>query len=190
MLKVKVVLGSTRKGRHGEKVGNYVKALALQEPHWDVEYLDLQTFDLPMYAEATSPSFRENTDSLPENVQEWSKKIAEADAYIIITPEYNHGYPAPLKNAIDWLFAEWNRKPVAFVSYGAVSGGLRAVEQLRQVVAELHMVSVRAQVLFPMVWEAFTEDGQVKNKETDVRVKHLFEELSWWGIALKEARRK
>ena len=190
MLKVKVILGSTREGRHGEKVGEYIKALAATEPNWDVEYVDLKTLDLPLYAEPVSPSFRENIDSLPPVAQEWSRKIEEADAYIIITPEYNHGYPAPLKNAVDWLFKEWNRKAVAFVSYGAMLGGVRAVEQLRQVVAELHMVSTRGQVVVPMVWEAFAENGQPKDAAMESRVRSVFTELSWWGNALKVAREK
>lgn len=188
MLKVKVIMGSTREGRNGGKVGEYIASMAATEPGWEVEYLDLKSINLPMFAEAVSPSFRESLDGLPEVVQEWSKKIEEADAYVIVTPEYNHGYPAPLKNAIDWLFKEWNRKPVGFVSYGALLAGGRAVEQLRQVVAELHMTSVRAQVLFPAVWEAFTENGQPKDPATEERVRGMFKELSWWGEALKVAR--
>ncbi|TXI34164.1 MAG: NADPH-dependent oxidoreductase [Candidatus Moraniibacteriota bacterium] len=188
MLKVKVIMGSTREGRHGGKVGEYIQSLASTEAGWEAEYLDLKALNLPMYAEAVSPSFRESLAGLPEVVQEWSRKIEEADAYIIVTPEYNHGYPAPLKNAIDWLFKEWNRKPVAFVSYGALLAGGRAVEQLRQVVAELHMTSIRAQVLFPAVWEAFDESGEPKDKATENRVRGLFKELTWWGNALKVAR--
>lgn len=190
MLKVKIIMGSTREGRNGGKVGEYVQGVAATEPGWEVEYLDLKTLDLPMYADAVSPSFRESLDGLPEVIKEWSRKIEEADAYIIVTPEYNHGYPAPLKNTIDWLFKEWNRKPVAFVSYGALLAGGRAVEQLRQVVAELHMTSVRAQVLFPAVWEAFDTNGQPKDLATDERVRGMFRELSWWGEALKTAREK
>ncbi len=190
MLKVKIIMGSTREGRNGGKVGEYVQGVAATEPGWEVEYLDLKTLDLPMYADAVSPSFRESLDGLPEVIKEWSRKIEEADAYIIVTPEYNHGYPAPLKNAIDWLFKEWNRKPVAFVSYGALLAGGRAVEQLRQVVAELHMTSVRAQVLFPAVWEAFDTNGQPKDPATEERVRGMFRELSWWGNALKGAREK
>lgn len=190
MLKVKIIMGSTREGRHGGKVGNYVHSLATTEAGWDAEYLDLKEINLPMYAEAVSPSFRESIDDLPEEVQRWSKKIAEADAYIIVTPEYNHGYPAPLKNAIDWLFKEWNKKPVAFVSYGALLAGGRAVEQLRQVVVELHMTSARAQVLFPAVWEVFLENGQPKDPATEERVRNMFKELSWWGEVLKVGREK
>lgn len=190
MLKVKIIMGSTREGRNGGKVGEYIQSVAATEPSWEVEYLDLKTLDLPMYADAVAPSFRESLDGLPEVIKEWSHSIEEADAYIIVTPEYNHGYPAPLKNAIDWLFKEWNRKPVAFVSYGALLAGGRAVEQLRQVVAELHMTSIRAQVLFPAVWEAFDTNGQPKDPATEERVRGMFRELSWWGNALKEAREK
>lgn len=190
MLKVKIIMGSTREGRNGGKVGEYIQGVAATEPGWEVEYLDLKTLDLPMYADAVSPSFRESLDGLPEVIKEWSHSIEEADAYVIVTPEYNHGYPAPLKNAIDWLFKEWNRKPVAFVSYGALLAGGRAVEQLRQVVAELHMTSIRAQVLFPAVWEAFDTNGQPKDPATEERVRGMFRELSWWGNALKEAREK
>lgn len=190
MLKVKVIMGSTREGRNGGRVGEYIQSVAAIEADWEVEYLDLKALDLPMYADAVSPSFRESLDGLPEEVKEWSRKIEEADAFVIVTPEYNHGYPAPLKNAIDWLFKEWNRKPVAFVSYGALLAGGRAVEQLRQVVAELHMTSIRAQVLFPAVWEAFDTNGQPKDPATEERVRGMFRELSWWGNALKVAREK
>lgn len=190
MLKVKIIMGSTREGRNGARVGEYIQSVAATESDWEVEYLDLKTLDLPMYAEAVSPSFRESLDGLPEVVKKWSHSIEEADAYIIVTPEYNHGYPAPLKNAIDWLFKEWNRKPVAFVSYGALLAGGRAVEQLRQVVAELHMTSVRTQVLFPAVWEAFDANGQPKDSATEERVRGMFRELTWWGNALKDARQK
>ena len=183
-------MGSTREGRNGGKVGEYIQSIAATEPNWEVEYLDLKEINLPMFAETVSPSFRESIDGLPEVAKEWSRKIEEADAYIIVTPEYNHGYPAALKNAIDWLFKEWNRKPVGFVSYGALLAGGRAVEQLRQVVAELHMTSIRAQVLFPAVWEAFTENGQPKDPATEERVRSMFKELSWWGEALKAAREK
>lgn len=188
MLKVKVIMGSTREGRNGDKVGKYIKQLAEKEAEWEVEYLDLKTINLPMFAEAVTPSTRESVELLPESIQAWSRKIKEADAYVIVTPEYNHGYPAPLKNAIDWLFAEWHKKPVAFVSYGAMLGGGRAVEQLRPVMAELHMMSVRAQVLIPAVWEAFAEDGQPKDTAMEQRVRNMFAELSWWGRALQVAR--
>jgi NAD(P)H-dependent FMN reductase len=105
MLNVAIILGSTREGRQGEKVGRYIRSLAATESGWRVEYLDLKVLNLPMYADAVSPSFRKSLEGLPASVQEWSQKIETADAYIIITPEYNHGY-SPIKTLIGFSRVE------------------------------------------------------------------------------------
>ena len=117
------------------------------------------------------------------------QRIAAADAFLVVTPEYNHGYPAPLKSLIDSVGQEWHAKPVAFVSYGGVSGGLRAVEQLRLVFAELNAVSVRDSVSFPGAWEQFDGSGQLVHPERHKRsMTAMLHRLHWWAVALGKAR--
>jgi NAD(P)H-dependent FMN reductase len=116
-------------------------------------------------------------------------RLAVADAFIIITPEYNHSFPAPLKTAIDWYSKEWRARPVAFVAYGGNAGGFRAVEQLRQVFAELHSVTVRNAVGFTMVWEHFDEAGRVRDSARHEKAAGaMLDQLAWWGQALKDGR--
>lgn len=125
--------------------------------------------------------------ALPEGTAQ--ERIAGCDAFVIVTPEYNHGYPAPLKSLIDSVGAEWHAKPVAFVSYGGVSGGLRAVEQLRLVFAELHAVTVRDSVSFAGAWEQFDSSGALRNPERAERsMQTMLARLRWWAQALRAAR--
>ena len=119
---------------------------------------------------------------------EWSEKVARAYGYALVTPEYNHGYPAPpLKNALDHLFSEWNRKPIGFVSYGASGGGLRAVEQLRQVAIELKMAPVRRRVAIPRVWEALDGSGVPRDPQVTEQARALLDEMAWWATSLRAA---
>ena len=116
-------------------------------------------------------------------------RLAAADAFVIVTPEYNHSYPASLKTLIDWHFTEWQAKPVAFVSYGGLAGGLRAVEHLRGVLAELHAVTVRDTVSFHQAWERFGPDSRpVDPAECTTAAKTMLDQLVWWARALREAR--
>lgn len=115
--------------------------------------------------------------------------LAAADAFVVLTPEYNHSFPASLKTLIDWHFHEWRAKPVAFVSYGGLSGGLRAVEQLRQVFAELHAVTVRDTVSFHNAGASFDDQGRHKDPSApDAAAKVMLDQLAWWGLALREAK--
>jgi NAD(P)H-dependent FMN reductase len=117
------------------------------------------------------------------------QRLAAAEAFVVVTPEYNHGYPAPLKSLIDSVGAEWHGKPVAFVSYGGISGGLRAVEQLRLVFAELHTVTLRDAVSFAGAWEQFDEAGQLIEPERPRRtMATMLARLQWWALALRNAR--
>jgi NAD(P)H-dependent FMN reductase len=121
--------------------------------------------------------------------QSQQQRLGQADAFVVVTPEYNHGYPAPLKALIDSAGAEWHAKPVAFVSYGGVSGGIRAVEQLRLVFAELHAVTIRDSVSFSSAWEQFDETGALRNPERAERgIETLLARLNWWAVALRNAR--
>ncbi|MGA2539656.1 MAG: NAD(P)H-dependent oxidoreductase, partial [Terracidiphilus sp.] len=118
-----------------------------------------------------------------------SKRIERAEAFIVVTPEYNHGYPAPLKSVIDSVGAEWQAKPVAFVSYGGISGGLRAVEQLRLVFAELHTVTIRDTVSFAGAWEQFDAAGQLlEPTRAEKSMTVMLQRLHWWAMALRLAR--
>src|SRR5579859_7915590 len=141
MVKIQVIIGSTRKGRFSEKPAHWIFDELKKRQDVDAELIDLRDWPLPFFDESISPSQNKGTY---ENAlaAKWAKKIEEADGFIIVTPEYNHGYSAVLKNALDYVYKEWNKKPVGFVSYGGISGGTRAVQQLRQVAIELQMVPI------------------------------------------------
>lgn len=164
-LKVAAVLGSNREGRFGPVIARWFLDRAAGHPDIDIELIDV--------AGARSPS----------------ERLARADAFVVLTPEYNHSYPAPLKDLVDAHFTEWQAKPVGFVSYGGISGGLRAVEHLRQVFAELHAVSVRDTVSFHNAGALFDDHGRLGDAAAaDAAAKTMLDQLVWWGRALREAR--
>lgn len=163
--KIAVVLGSIREGRNGEKVAKWFMEALKTNEHAELELLDLLEYPMPLFADATPPSMRQGAHANPA-VQKWLDKVAAADGFIIITPEYNHGTSSALKNAIDYAYTEWNGKPVGFVSYGGLAAGSRAVEQLRQVAVELQMIPVREQVMIPLVWQAFDANGVLEHADS------------------------
>lgn len=178
-LHLAVILASTREGRFGETVARWFAGQARQRPDMLVDLIDLVEIDLPPVLTAQPSSA----------VQAYAERIERADAVVVVTPEYNHGYPASLKQAIDLLHGPWQRKPVGFVSYGGLSGGLRAVEQLRQVFAELHATTVRDTVSFHVAWTLFDEAGELVDPDNAViAAKTMLDELAWWGGALRAAR--
>src|SRR4029450_10502310 len=146
MLNVAIILGSTRPGRNGEAVAKWVYDIARRRTDATFELIDLMDFTLPLLDEPLPPSLGQYHHP---HTKAWAAKISEFDAFVFVTPEYNHGIPAALKNAIDYLFREWNNKAAGFVSYGS-AGGARAVEQLRLVMAELMVADVRAQVMLSL----------------------------------------
>jgi NAD(P)H-dependent FMN reductase len=175
-----IIFGSNRVGRFGEIVGRWFVRQAESRDDMVVDVIDLVDVDLPVRLSVHgSPALRE-----------YIARLDRADAFVIVTPEYNHGYPAGLKQAIDVAHAEWRAKPVAFVSYGGMAGGLRAVEQLRQVFAELHTMTVRDTVSFHNVWPLFDEvtgephDPSACNAAATV----MLDQLAWWATALRTAR--
>ena len=178
-LRLAILIGSTREGRFGPVVARWFAQQAQPRADLDVDVVDLADFDLPaVYPSRPSAS-----------VTAFVERLDRADAFVVVTPEYNHGYPASLKQAIDLAFHEWRAKPVGFVSYGGISGGLRAVEQLRQVFAELHATTVRDTVSFHMAHGAFDEHGRPLEPEgCEIAAKTMLDELVWWGLALREAR--
>jgi NAD(P)H-dependent FMN reductase len=150
----------------------------------DFQLVDLRDFPLPFFNNPLPPV---SGQCAPEAAG-WAEIVGAGDGYMIITPEYNHGYPAVLKNALDHVYREWKAKPVAFVSYGGVGGGQRAVEQLRSVAAELQMIPTREQLAIPLVWMAFDESGAIRQQGADQALKRMVDELLVWTQALKSAR--
>jgi NAD(P)H-dependent FMN reductase len=177
-LSIPVLLGTPRRGRMSEPVARFVLSQVAALPGVETRLFDVRELGLP-------------TDDAGEAIKDpaFSTAMMHADALVVVTPEYNHSFPAPLKNLIDWHRAEWQAKPVAFVSYGGVSGGLRAVEHLRQVFAELHAVSIRDTVSFHNAGALF--DGDRRHRDpvaVDAAAKTLLDQLVWWGQALREAK--
>ncbi|MEU3302336.1 NAD(P)H-dependent oxidoreductase [Streptomyces sp. NPDC006678] len=182
-LKLAVVIGSDREGRFAPVVADWFLARATVREDFSVDVVDVAEVDLP-----TSLSYRPAAPVRAE-LAKVSPRLADAEAFVVLTPEYNHSFPASLKNLIDWHYGEWQAKPVGFISYGGISGGLRAVEQLRQVFAEMHAVTVRDTVAFPNAGGQFDADGQHKDPAApDAAVKTMLDQLAWWGAALRDAR--
>lgn len=193
-LNIAVIIGSTRPNRFGDKPAHWIAQEAKKLENVEVEVLDLRDYKMPFYDEPVSPSGIQDGAYADEIVRKWAQKINHADAYIIVTPEYNHSTSAVLKNALDHVYREWNNKAVAFVGYGSV-GGARAVEHLRQMAVELHMASTRqavhipGNVVFPIAFGGaqWTEEIEASLKES---ADTMLKQLVWWGKALKDARAK
>ena len=184
-LRVAVIIGSTREGRFAPTVADWFVARAAgARPDLAIDVIDLAEADLPL----TMTAFGQPR---PEPVATLAPRLAEADAFVIVTPEYNHSFPAVLKSAIDWYHGEWSRKPVAFVSYGGVSGGLRAVQQLRHVFIELAAVPIRDTVSFTEYWNQFAEDQSwpAPSEARDKAVAALLDQLTWAAETLRAGRR-
>ncbi|MFI6358575.1 NADPH-dependent FMN reductase [Streptomyces sp. NPDC050743] len=182
-LRLALINSSVREGRFGPVVGNWFAAEAAGRPDLTVDVIDLADHELP-HALSFNPA-----PAAAEALAQVSPRLAEADAFVVVTPEYNHSFPASVKQLIDWHSVQWRAKPVGFVSYGGLSGGLRAVEQLRPVFAELHAVTVRDVVSFHNAWEQFGPDGSPKDETGPAgAAKVLLDQLVWWGTALREAR--
>lgn len=178
-LRVALIIGSTRQGRFGSVVANWFATQAARRVDLTLDVVDLIEVDLP----SAYPSQRSAT------VSAYVEHIRLADAFVVVTPEYNHGYPAALKQAIDIPHEEWKAKAVGFVSYGGMAGGLQAVEQLRQVFAELHVVTVRDTVSFHNAHGAFDKSGQPREPEGPaLAAATMLDQLLWWATALRVAR--
>lgn len=192
MSKLLVIVGSTRPTRAADLVLPWLTEKVAQHDAFDTEIADLRDWPLPIFAEhfGTIGDFSDPTYSEPI-VKAWNKKIKGADAYVILTPEYNHSAPGGLKNAIDtvWLSFGFRNKPVAFVSYaGGQTGGVRAIEHLAHIFVETESVPVRNSVVIPHVREAFDEHGQPKDPATNIAADIMLEDLAWWSAALEKAR--
>lgn len=176
-LKLEIIVGSVRNGRFGTTVAAWYTEQARLHGGFDVNVIDLVDFDFP-----------DDMSSSPD-VDTFARRIGEADAVVIVTPEYNHSYPGPLKTAIDSIKKPWAGKPVGLVSYGGMSGGLRAVEGLRLVLAEIHAMTTRETVSFHAAWNQFDASGAPVDPEgTGNAARVQLDQLEWWGHALHNAR--
>ena len=192
MSKLQIIVGSTRPTRSSELVVPWVASRASAHEGLDVEVVDLRDWPLPFFAEhvGTIGDFSDPTYSEPL-VKAWNKKINEADAYIVVTPEYNHSLPAVLKNAIDSVFLSFGfrNKPIAAVGYSAgIGAGIRAIEHLAHVVIEAEAVPMRNTVVIPFVAAAFDEDGAPNDPAANASLDVMLDDLAWWSQALEAAR--
>ncbi|MEV0973500.1 MULTISPECIES: NADPH-dependent FMN reductase [Microtetraspora] len=178
-----IIIGSTRKGRFGPTVAGWFAARARRRGDLDVDLVDLAEADLPQ-------TLTDHEEPVPARVRALAPRLTAADAFAVVTPEYNRSFPAPLKTAIDWYHEEWQAKPVTFVAYGRESGGLRAVDQLRQVFTELHAVAIRDVITLPCYWDLFAADGTwpKATAECNAAATTALDRLVWWAGALRDAR--
>src|SRR5258708_3499297 len=178
-VRIALIYGSTRKGRFCDKVAEWAAEQIRGTGKYAVDVID---------PAVVLPQPGQEADGHQGAANLW-QRMAAADAFVVVTPEYNHGYPAALKSLIDSVGAEWQAKPVAFVSYGGISGGLRAVEQLRLVFAELHTVTIRDSVSFAGAWEQFDANGALRSPERAERsMDAMLRRLHWWAVSLAHAR--
>lgn len=185
MLKLHVVICSTRPGRVGEPVAHWFRHYAQKDGQFEVELVDLAEMDLPWLDEPNHPRQENYTK---EHTKRWSQKVREADAFVFVTPEYNFSPPASLVNALHYLYNEWNYKACGFVSYGGLSGGMRSVQATKQIVTTLKMMPIVEAVALPMVFGQVA-DGKFQSTEgNDKAAQGLLDELLKWAKALKPMR--
>jgi NAD(P)H-dependent FMN reductase len=184
MIKVAIITGSTRPGRNNEAVARWVEGIAKRREDAEFELVDIAEYKLPLLDEPVPPSMGQYSHA---HTKAWARKIASFDAYVFVTPEYNHGISGALKNAIDYLYREWNNKAAGFVSYGS-AGGSRAVEQLRLVMGELMIADVRAQVMLSLFTD-FENFSQFKpDPRHEASLNTMLDQVIAWGRALKSVR--
>ena len=186
MIRIAIIIGSTRPGRKAEAVAKWVYEIAQKRSDVEFELVDIKDFNLPLLDEPLSPIMGQYTH---QHTKTWSAKIASFDAYVFVTPEYNHATSGALKNAIDFLYNEWVNKAAGFVGYGG-AGGARAVEQLRLVMAEVQIATVRNQALLSLFtdFENFSVFKPAPQQEKSVNA--MLDQVIAWGSALKTLREK
>jgi NAD(P)H-dependent FMN reductase len=189
---ISIIIGSTREGRFSEKPAQWFFRSLKKRAGVDARLLDLRDFPMPFFDQPATPSMPGRAQYQNEVVQKWTAAIAQSDGFVFVTPEYNYGTSAVLKNAIDWVYPEWNRKAAAFVSYGSAMG-VRSVQQLRESLIELQIAPVRTSVHIPVatLWAHYTGgDVEAGLAELEKPAGALIDDLLWWTAALKTARAK
>jgi NAD(P)H-dependent FMN reductase len=190
MTVISVVVGSIRQARFSEKPAQWVLQHLKDRAGVDTRLLDLRDFPMPFFDQPVPPAMPGRAPYENEVVKRWTAEIARSDGFVFVTPEYNYGPPAVLKNALDWVYPEWNRKAAAFVSYGSVAGA-RSVQQLRETAIELQLAPIRTSVHIPaaVLWAHF-QGGDVNAglAELEAQAKAMIDDLLWWTEALKTAR--
>jgi NAD(P)H-dependent FMN reductase len=186
MIKIAIIIGSTRPGRKADSVAKWVHEIAKKRGDAEYEIVDIKDYNLPLLDEPVPPSMGQYSQ---QHTKTWSAKIASFDAYIFVTPEYNHAISGALKNAIDYLYREWNNKAAGLVSYGSI-GGVRAAENLRLILGELQVTDVRAQVMLSLFtdFEKFTTFKPAAMHDKSVNA--MLDQVVAWGGALKTLREK
>lgn len=186
MYQLKIINSTTRIGRRGGALEKWVTEYVRQQEDFNVEFLDLSEINLPFMDEPNHPRLKKYQQ---EHTKKWSAKIDEADAFIIVLAEYNYSIPAPIKNAIDYLFNEWKYKPLGIVSYGGVSGGLRSSQMLKQVVTTVSMMPLSEQVNIPFFTEYINDEEQfIPNDTIKGSMDRMLVELLKWTASLKSMR--
>lgn len=186
MLKLQVIVVSTREGRQGPGVGQWFYEQAKAHGDFDVELVDLAEVDLPLFDEAKHPRMQ---DYRNEHTKRWAEIVGRSDAYVFVTPEYNYGAPPSLINALDYLSNEWAYKAAGFVSYGGVSAGTRGVEMAKQILTTLSVMPIPKAVALPFFMKGFDESGRfVPGEVQDKSASEMLTELGRWASALKVLR--
>ncbi|NYI04699.1 NADPH-dependent FMN reductase [Allostreptomyces psammosilenae] len=185
-----VIVGSVRQGRFAPVVAHWFAEQARQHGEFTVDVIDLADTPLPLALPPVPPAVDPNMER-PAEMADLTRRLRAADAFVVLTPDYNRSFPASLKAAIDWHYTEWQAKPVGFVGYSGATGGVLAIEQLRQVFGELQAHTVRNYVSFPRYYLLFDGEGALKEpEEPAAAAKTMLDELSWWAGALAGARRE
>ncbi|MFB7337949.1 NAD(P)H-dependent oxidoreductase [Streptomyces adustus] len=188
-LNLAVIVGSVREGRFGPVVADWFVEQAKRHDEFTISLIDLADVDLPLALPPTPPALQPELPR-PEGMAELTRRLDAADAVVIVTPDYNRSFPASLKTAIDWHYTQWKAKPIGFVGYSGLSGGLLAIEQLRQVFNELHAHTVRDYVSFPSYYLLFSPDGTLREPHgPESAARAMLDQLLWWGSVLHDARR-
>jgi len=183
-MNIQIIIGSIREGRRGKSIGEWAYRAASARGDLSVELIDLNDWNLPMFDLAKPPIMGNYANPLQ---QRWAKKIKAADGYVFISPEYNHSFPSALKNAIDYLYAEWGRKPATFIGYGP-TGAIRSIEQLRLVLLELNMAPLGKALHLMRVHEKMEDNRFLGDEQDAANLNHVLDELLWWSRALSEAK--
>ncbi|MGW6729569.1 NADPH-dependent FMN reductase [Nocardia sp. NPDC055029] len=185
-LKLAIIIGSVREGRFGPVVANWFAQQV--DERFEVDVIDLAEAELPAALPPVPPAVDPDMPR-PAGMSDLTERLAAADAYVVVTPDYNRSYPAALKSAIDWHYTQWDAKSIGFVGYSGGSGGLLAIEHLRQVFNELNAHTVRNYVSFPRYYMLFDENGELREPAGfEAEARALLDQLHWWTSALVAAR--